>query len=89
MLAPNCSQPGIKSLLVGQLQLQGIARGVDGRWIAVVDNKTKRAYFLREKDELCNGTVTKILEDQITFEEKTYDSFRRTHTREIIKRVGE
>ena len=89
MLPPNCTQPGIKSLQIGQLQLQGIARGVDGKWIAVVDNKTKRAYFLREKDEICNGMVTKILEDQITFEETTKDSFGRTHTREIVKRVGE
>ena len=84
LLAPNCTQPGKKSLLVGQLQLQGIARNVEGQWIAVVDNKTKRAYFLREKDELCNGVVTRITQESMVLEERTVDSFGRTRTREVV-----
>ena len=84
ILAPSCTQPGKKSLLIGQLQLQGIARNVEGQWIAVVDNKTKRAYFLREKDELCNGVVTRITEESLVIEERSIDSFGRTRTREIV-----
>ena len=84
ILAPNCTQPGKKSLLIGQLQLQGIARNVEGQWIAVVDNKTKRAYFLREKDELCNGVVTRITEESLVIEERSIDSFGRTRTREVV-----
>lgn len=84
ILPPNCTQPGKRSLLIGQLQLQGIARNVEGQWIAVVDNKTKRAYFLREKDELCNGIVTRITEESLALEERSVDSFGRTRAREII-----
>ena len=84
LLAPNCTQPGKKSLLIGQLQLQGIARNVEGQWIAVVDNKTKRAYFLREKDELCNGVVTRITQESMVIEERSVDSFGRTRTREVV-----
>lgn len=87
--APVCTQPGKGGLLVGQLQLQGIARSVDGQWIAVVDNKTKRAYFLRERDTLCNGVVTKVTEDSVVFEERTTDSFGRPQTREVVRRVAE
>ncbi len=85
--APVCTQPGKGSLLIGQLQLQGIARSVDGQWIAVVDNNTKRAYFLREKDTLCNGVVTRITEDSVVFEERTTDSFGRSQTRQVVRRV--
>ena len=85
--APVCTQPGKGSLLIGQLQLQGIARSVDGQWIAVVDNNTNRAYFLREKDTLCNGVVTRITEDSVVFEERTTDSFGRSQTREVVRRV--
>jgi len=84
ILPPNCTQPGKRSLLIGQLQLQGIARNVEGQWIAVVDNKTKRAYFLREKDELCNGVVTRITEESLALEERSVDSFGRTRAREIV-----
>ena len=84
ILAPNCTQPGKKSLLIGQLQLQGIARSVEGQWIAVVDNKTRRAYFLRDKDELCNGVVTRITQESVVLEERTVDSFGRTRTREVV-----
>ena len=84
-VAPVCTQPGKRSLLIGQLQVQGIARSVDGQWIAVVDNKTKRAYFLREKDEVCNGVVTRVTEGSLVLEEHITDSFGRTRNREVIK----
>ena len=84
LVPPSCTQPGKKGLLIGQLQLQGIARNVEGQWIAVVDNKTKRAYFLREKDELCNGIVTRITQESMVMEERSIDSFGRTRTREVV-----
>ena len=85
---PVCTQPGKKSLLIGQLQIQGIARSVDGQWIAVVDNKTKRSYFLREKDEVCNGVVTRVTEESVAFEERSTDSSGRPRNREVIKRLA-
>lgn len=80
--------PGKKGLVIEQLQLQGIARGLDGGWIAVVDNKTKRAYFLHEKDELYNGVVSKVLPDRIVYEEMNTDAGGHKTTREIVRRLS-
>lgn len=60
---------GKSGLVIEQLELKGIARAVDGSWIAVVDNKSKRAYFLHEKDQLYNGVVSKIMPDRVIFRE--------------------
>ena len=80
--------PGKKGLVIEQLQLQGIARGLDGKWIAVVDNRTKRAYFLHEKDDLYNGVVSKVLPDRIVYEETTTDAGGKKTTREIVRRLS-
>ena len=85
-IAPNCTQPGKPGILIGQLRLQGIARDVGGQWIAVTDNKTGRSYFLRQKDQLCNGVVTRVDQDALVMEERTLDSFGRTRTREVVLR---
>ena len=88
-IAPNCTQPGMAGTLIGQVQLQGIASDVEGRWIAVVGNKTNRAYFLRANDQLCNGVVTRVDQNALVMEERTLDSFGRTRTREVILRPSE
>ena len=79
---------GKPGLVIGQLIIQGIVRGIDGKWIAVVDNKTKRSYFLNERDELYNGVVTRITADTVTFEERSQDAAGRTQAREVVKRIG-
>ena len=79
---------GKPGLVIGQLTIQGIVRNIDGKWMAVVDNKTKRSYFLYERDELYNGVVTSITGDSVTFEERSIDAAGRQRTREIVKRVG-
>ena len=80
--------PGKKGLVIEQLQLQGIARGLDGGWIAVVDNKTKRAYFLHDKDELYNGSVSKVLPDRIVYEEVNVDAMGKKSSREIVRKLS-
>ena len=80
--------PGKKGLVIEQLELQGIARSLDGGWIAVVDNKTRRAYFLREKDELFNGVVSKVLPDRIVFEEINTDAMGKKTTREVVRKMS-
>jgi len=65
--APVRYPAGKRGLVIEQIDLKGIARAVDGTWIAVVDNKAKRAYFLHEKDQLYNGVVSKILPDRVIF----------------------
>ena len=81
-----CTQAGKQGLIVGQLFLQGIAQTVSRDWVAVVDNKTGRAYFLRSKDELCNGVVLRVEQENLVMEERTTDSFGRTRTREVVLR---
>lgn len=79
---------GKPGLVIGQLTIQGIVRNLDGKWMAVVDNKTKRSYFLYERDELYNGVVTSITPDSVTFEERSIDGAGRTRTREVVKRMS-
>ncbi|MCH8266235.1 MAG: hypothetical protein IH846_01830 [Acidobacteria bacterium] len=81
--------PGKAGLVIGQLQVQGIARSIDGTWIAVVDNNTNRAYFLREGDKLYNGTVSAISPDHVVFMEETTDARGQKSTREVVKRLPE
>ena len=88
-IVPNCTQPGMAGTLVGEVQLQGFASDVEGRWIAVVGNKTGRAYFLRDNDQLCNGVVTRVEQESLTMEESTLDSFGRTRTRDVVLRPAE
>ncbi|MCZ6751365.1 MAG: hypothetical protein O7E51_05990 [Acidobacteria bacterium] len=81
--------PGKAGLVIGQLQVQGIARSIDGTWIAVVDNNTNRAYFLREGDKLYNGTVSAISPDRVVFMEETTDARGQKSTREVVRRIPE
>lgn len=85
-IPPNCTEPGMAGTLVGQVQLQGIASDVQGRWIAVVGNNTGRAYFMRTNDQLCNGVVTRVDQESLVMEERTLDSYGRTRTREVVLR---
>ena len=80
--------PGKAGLVVGQLTIQGIVRGLNGEWIAVVDNKTKRAFFLYQGDELFNGTVSRITADTVVFDERVLDAQGRMVTREVVKRLN-
>ena len=88
-MTPVCTSPGIRGLLIGQIQIQGIVRGINDTWIAMADNNTNRAFFLRAKDEVCNGVVTRITEDSVVFEERVRVASGRTQTREVIKRIEE
>lgn len=85
--APIQLPPGTKGLVIGQLQLQGIVRSIEGKWIAVVDNKSKRAYFLREKDQLYNGVVSKITANSVVFLETGTDAQGKTVSREVVKKL--
>ncbi|MCZ6491834.1 MAG: hypothetical protein O7A06_15065, partial [Acidobacteria bacterium] len=62
---PDRLPPGKAGLVIGQLQVQGIASSIDGTWIALVENNTGIAYFLREGDQLYNGTVSAINPDRV------------------------
>jgi len=76
-------------LVIEQLDLQGIARAVDGSWIAVVDTKNnRRTFFLHEKDQLFNGIISKITPDRVVFQETSSDPLGKTTTREVVRRLS-
>ena len=86
---PTRLPPGLRGLVIGQLQVQGIVHGINDEWIAVADNNTRRAYFLREKDEVWNGSVSKITQDSVVFAERFTDASGRAQTREVVNKLEE
>jgi len=86
--APTRLPPGKPGLVIGQLQLLGTVQSIDGDWIAVVDNKTNRAYFLRQNDQVYNGSVSRITEDSVVFLENVTGSAGERRTREVVKRLA-
>lgn len=77
---------GKKGLVISQLSVDGIVRGPNGM-IAVVTNPQRRAYFLREKDEVYNGVVEKITAEAVIFKESAVDPFGKPYSREVVKRL--
>ncbi len=78
--------PGIRSIMVGQAEVNGVVKGPTG-YLAVVTTTGDRTYFLRPGNEVCNGKVDRITNDSIVFEEKVLDADGRPSTREVIKKL--
>ena len=47
-----------------------------------------RPYFLRENDQVFNGTVEKITSDSVIFREYATDNMGRESAHEVVKRLG-
>lgn len=79
--------PGKRGLIIAQLSVNGVVT-TPTEMIAVVTMAGRnRSYFLREGDELYNGTVGKISEDGVLFKEKTTDAFGKEYEREVVKQL--
>lgn len=78
--------PGKKGLVIAQLSVDGIVRSPNGM-IAVVTNPQKRVYFLREKDEVHNGTVERITAEGVLFKETAVDAFGKPFTHDVMKKL--
>jgi hypothetical protein len=82
--------PGARWLLIGQLKVEGIVRlDTTSTMIAVVDNSSNRAYFLRENDAVYNGVVSKITPDSVVFRENALDASGKMVVRDVVKRLGQ
>jgi Tfp pilus assembly protein PilP len=79
--------PGKAGLQVESLLIQGIVSSPEGM-IAVVANPQQRVYFLREGDQLFDGSVVKIGLEAITFHEVGHDAFGKATEREVTKRLN-
>lgn len=88
--APSNVQPvcgaGIRSVLVGSAEVNGIVK-MPNSYIAVVTTQNDRTYFLREGNQLCNGTVLRITSDSVVMEEDVLDTRGITTKREVIKKI--
>jgi len=78
--------PGKAGLQVTTLRLDGIVRAPNGM-IAVVTNPQARTYFLREGDQLYDGSVEKIAMDSVSFHELGKDAFGKPVERQVNKRI--
>ncbi len=83
---PSC-ETGKKCLAVNQITLRGIVKSQEGM-IAVVENRRRVTYFLRENDPVFNGYVVKITGDSVIFRENTLDSMGRVGTRDVTLKVN-
>lgn len=82
--------PGIRGLIIGQLQVRGIVRmDATNFMIAVVTNASNLAYFLHQDDALYNGVVSKITPEAVYFRENILDQNGRVQTQDIVKRIGQ
>jgi hypothetical protein len=81
--------PGTRGLVINQLRLEGIVRlDTTNSMIAVVDNSTNRAYFLRENDAVYDGVVSKITPDSVFFRQNYLEPGGSSSVREVVKRLG-
>jgi Tfp pilus assembly protein PilP len=83
---PNCTS-GKRCLAIPELVLQGTVKDTSGKMMAVVANSTKKTYFLRENDQVFNGSVEKITSDSIIFREYGKDALGRETAREVVKKL--
>ena len=80
--------PGKPGLVIGQLVVTGIVV-MPGDSVAVVSMSGRnRAYFLRERDELYDGYVARINEDNVVFREKSKDAYGRPYEKEVVKQLS-
>jgi hypothetical protein len=83
----ECVAPGKAGLMIGQLSVVGIVV-MPSDSVAVVNAPGRnRAYFLRERDELCDGYVSRITPDNVSFREKAKDAYGRTYEKEVVKQL--
>jgi hypothetical protein len=84
--SPVSLPPGKAGLIISQLRVDGLVRAPSGM-LAVVTNTSRRTYFLREGDQLYDGSVQRITSESVVFQENTKDMFGRAITREVVKRL--
>lgn len=83
--AQTCSG-GKHCLTPAEIAIRGIVKSQNG-WIAVVENSSRRTYFLHEKDEIFNGTIERITKDSIIIRETGVDNVGKPTSREVVKRL--
>jgi hypothetical protein len=82
-----CAAPGKAGLMISQLMVVGIVVMPSDSLAVVNMSGRNRAYFLRERDELCDGYVARITSDNVIFREKAKDAYGRAYEKEVVKQI--
>ena len=86
---PAVLPPGVRGLVIDQLILEGVVdKKPDNAMIAVVTNKSNRAYFLRINEQVFDGTVTMITPAAIYFRQRYYSDDDKAEWRTVEKRLS-
>lgn len=84
---PTSLPPGKPGLVIGQLSIVGIVMTPSDSVAVVSMPGRNRAYFLRERDELYDGYVSRITADNVIFREKSKDAYGRAYEKEVVKQI--
>ncbi|MFQ5723569.1 MAG: hypothetical protein ACE5G6_03680 [Terriglobia bacterium] len=87
--AKSCAPiPRKRSLVIARLSVSGIVE-TPTEMIAMVTMSGKpQPFFLRERDELCDGYVSQITQDNVIFQERVEDPYGKKYEREVIKTIS-
>lgn len=77
---------GIPGLVVATVRVDGTVRS-GSELIAVVSNPERHVFFVRQGDQLYDGSVEKIDLDGVTFHEDSKDAFGKPVVRDVTKRI--
>jgi hypothetical protein len=78
--------PGKAGLVVATVRVDGTVKS-GSELLAVVSNPERHVYFVRQGDQLYDGTVEKLDLDGVTFHENSKDAFGKPVVREVTKRI--
>jgi hypothetical protein len=86
---PSVLPPGTRGLLIDRLVLEGVVdKKPDNTMIAVVTNKSNRAYFLRVNAQVFDGIVTLITPTAIYFRQHYFTADDKSEWRTVEKRLS-
>ncbi len=79
--------PGIPGLSVDELELQGLWKTRSG-WIAEVRGSDNRSYLLRKGDQLFDGEVLDVRDNELTLRQNVNDPQSVKPFRDVTKRLN-
>lgn len=85
-LLPTDLPPGNRGLIIGELKLEGVLWEDSGSTaIAIVTNRTHRAYFLRQNEPVYDGIVSRIAPGAVYFTERVANAKGVDTYRTVVK----